>query len=472
MWRLVLEKLSSRSSCKYPNDMKSVQKVEASLANIDSIDKNGYKLNSVIAVANDALEQATSLEKQNSKLPLLGLPILVKDNIEVRGLPASAGSLSLSDTPVVRDSTIAHRLREAGAVIVGATNLSEWANIRSTKSTSGWSAVGGLTANPWIHDHSAGGSSSGSGAAVAAGLTQWAIGSETDGSIICPASLNGCVGIKPTVGSIPRDGMIPISASQDSPGPMTQTVEQAALLLDVLTEKSEYLELARIDGVKRLGVVKQWISQDSNIGALYEETLRKLEKKGFTLIEVDLAPPTESEHADELFVLLYELVQGLKSYLSNRPGSQISSLKDVLEFNLRNSEAELKHFGQDLFEVALEYENKSGEYALARAKNLKWAEETLSHGLESAEVLIGCTYGRAWKSSLGQGDSIDGASWITTAPAIAGTPIGTIPMGLVGGLPVGLGFVTGRNQENRLVSAMASAERALNLGILSPTFIK
>ena len=452
--------------------MKAVQKVEESLAKIESIDQSGYELNSVIAVSDDAIEQARFLEKQNIDLPLQGFPILVKDNIEVRGLPACAGSLSLADTPVVRDSTIARRLRDAGAVIVGATNLSEWANIRSTKSTSGWSAVGGLTANPWIHEHSAGGSSSGSGAAVAAGLTQWAIGSETDGSIICPASLNGCVGIKPTVGSIPRDGMIPISASQDSPGPMAQTVEQAALLLDVLTGKSQYLKSAKSDEIKKLGVVKQWISQDDNVSAVFEESLRKLEKSGFTLIDVDLNPPAETDQQDELFVLLYELVDGLQKYLAQRPGAKISTLKDVLDFNVSHPETELKHFGQELFETALEYENKSKEYSEARGRNLKWAEETLSHGLESADVLIGCTYGPAWKSTLGQGDSFEGASWITTAPAIAGTPIGTIPMGLVAGLPVGLGFVSGRSHENKLITSMAQAERALSIGILTPTFIK
>ncbi len=201
----------------------------------------------MLALADDALEQAFRFDQGALDLPLRGLPILIKDNIEARGLPATAGSLALVNTPVLQDSTIARRLREAGAIIIGATNLSEWANIRSSKATSGWSAVGGLTANPWKHGQSAGGSSSGSGAAVAAGLTQWAIGSETDGSIVCPASLNGCIGIKPTVGSIPRDGMIPISASQDSPGPMAQTVLQASLLLDVLTASTKFVVAANAD---------------------------------------------------------------------------------------------------------------------------------------------------------------------------------------------------------------------------------
>lgn len=452
--------------------MKSLERVEESLAKIHSIDHGGYKLNSVLAISEDAIDYAKALEQKNRELPLQGLPILIKDNVEVRGLPASAGSLALVNTPVQKDSTIAHRLRQAGAVIIGATNLSEWANIRSTKSTSGWSALGGLTANPWIHGHSAGGSSSGSGAAVAAGLTQWAIGSETDGSIICPASLNGCVGIKPTVGAIPRDGMIPISESQDSPGPMSQTVKQAALLLDVLTNKDEYLKSANNNENLRIGVVKQWISEDSNLGALFEETLRKLERNGVTLVEVELTPPSDSEQDDELFVLLYELSEGLRTYLSNRKGARVSSLREIMKFNQENSEIELKHFGQELFEMALQYEDKVREYQEVRKRNLLWAENILAKGLASADVLIGCTYGPAWKSDLENGDKFEGSTWITTAPAIAGTPIGTIPMGLVEGLPVGLGFVSARSHESKLINAMYKAELALNIGLMTPTFTK
>ncbi len=225
---------------------------ESSLNRIAEIDRSGYTLNSVLAVTED-------LEFNEAAGPLAGIPILIKDNIEAIGLPATAGSLALAQTRVVRDSTIAKRLRSAGATIIGSTNLSEWANIRSGKSTSGWSAVGGLTANPWKHAHSAGGSSSGSGAAVAAGITAMAVGSETDGSIVCPSSLNGCVGIKPTVGSIPRDAMVPISASQDTPGPMAQTVAQASVLLDVLTGQSKFHSAVTLDTPLRSGVVKGWV---------------------------------------------------------------------------------------------------------------------------------------------------------------------------------------------------------------------
>lgn len=452
--------------------MNSEAAVRATLEKIDDIDRHGYELNSVLAVCDDAIDQARRLDASGEDLPLKGLPILIKDNIEALGLPATAGSLALADTPVVKDSTIARRIREAGAVIVGATNLSEWANIRSTKSTSGWSAVGGLTANPWIHKHSAGGSSSGSGAAVAAGLTQWAVGSETDGSIICPASLNGCVGIKPTVGSIPRDGMIPISVNQDSPGPMAQTVAQAALLLDALTGKGEFASAASQDQGLRIGVVKQWFSDDNEVSALFEGALKSLEKNGSKLVNIDFTGPEEPEQEDELRVLLYELSEGLSEYLSTRPGARVSNLQEVVNFNLENSRIELQHFSQELFDLALEYQSERDKYVAARARNLAWAEQNLAKGLSDVDVLIGCTYAPAWESTLGSGDQFRGATWITMAPAIAGTPIGTIPMGLVRGLPVGLGFVTGRNQESQLITAMAAAERALDLGVLKPSLVK
>ena len=289
--------------------MKSSEAVEAALSRIAEIDASGYQLNSVLALADDALAQAQNYDRAGIDLPLQGLPILIKDNVEAVGLPATAGSLALVDTPVVKDSSIASRLRDAGAIIIGATNLSEWANIRSEKSTSGWSAVGGLTANPWIHEHSAGGSSSGSGAAVAAGLTQWAIGSETDGSIVCPASLNGCVGIKPTVGLIPRDGMIPISSSQDSPGPMAQTTEQAALLLSALTDNYEYFNASKNVEPIKIGVVRNWLTSDTKVDSLFEESIKLLEKSGAKLQEVKLDEFSPQVWEDEFEVLLYELQQ-------------------------------------------------------------------------------------------------------------------------------------------------------------------
>ena len=452
--------------------MKSIEAVELAISKINSIDNSNYCLNSVIEIDREALKLADQYDKSEIELPLQGLPILVKDNIESMRLPATAGSLALKNTPVTKDASLVTRLRSAGAIILGATNLSEWANIRSSKSTSGWSAVGGLTANPWKHQHSAGGSSSGSGAAVAAGLTQWAIGSETDGSIICPASLNGCVGIKPTVGVIPRDGMIPISSSQDSAGPITHTVAQAAILLDVLSNSSQYHAFIEKDHEIRYGFVSSWLTTNLGVDSLFETTLKILRHNGIKLVEVNLEPPTDEVHQDELKVLLYELYQGLGEYLAQRPGSKVLSLEDIIHFNNEYNSEELVHFNQDLFEEAIEISKKRDLYLEARRRNLNWAEKTLRAGMENVDVLIGCTYGPAWLSSLGAGDSIASSSWITTAPAIAGTPIGTIPMGLVDGLPVGLGFVVRRNEELKLVKAMSQVEKLLGIGSLTPTFIK
>jgi amidase len=253
---------------------------------------------------------------------------------------------------------------------------------------------------------------------------------------------------------------------------MAQTVAQTALLLDVLTERDFYSKAATPNEALRIGVVKQWISDNSEVASIFEQAVKKLEGKGVQLIEVELTPPEESDQEDELRVLLYELSEGLQKYLKNRPGSRALTLRDVVNFNLENADKELQYFKQELFDLTLEFESQKKEYEDSRARNLAWANKTLDAGLASVDVLIGCTYGPSWVSSVENGDSYEGATWITCAPAIAGTPIGTIPMGIVSGLPVGLGFVSARNQESKLISAMASAERALNLGVLRPTFSK
>lgn len=452
--------------------MSSREQVEVALNKIQEIDQSGYTLKSILAIRSEALADADAYDKAGKELPLAGQPIVIKDNIEAVGLPATAGSLALADAPVLSDSPLVARLKEAGAIIVGATNLSEWANIRSTKSTSGWSAVGGLTANPWIHSHSAGGSSSGSGAAVAAGLVTMAVGSETDGSITCPASLNGCVGIKPTVGSVPREQMIPISASQDSPGPMAQTVKDAALLLEVMTGQTGFLTaLDQLDGL-RIGVVKSWITSNEATNALFYQSVDLLAKSGVTVIEVDLAHPKDQVGDDEYDVLKHELNSDLGAYLKSRPGTTVKSLAQVVAFNLQNRESEMKYFKQEIFDEALQIGGRGPKHQLKRDRNLNWANLTLAKGLADVDALIGCTYSPAWVSKLGEGDDYSGSSWITTAPSIAGAPIGTVPMGLVDGLPVGLGVVAARNNDVALVRAMAAIEKVLGLGILTPTFIK
>ncbi len=270
---------------------------EASLDRIESVDSSGYKLNSVLALAPRSQEYAEHID---ITLPLAGLPIFIKDNIEAVGLPGTAGSLALTKYPVMRDSPIVSRLRAAGANVIGATNLSEWANIRSTNSTSGWSGAGGLTANPWKHIHSAGGSSSGSGAAISAGLVSLAVGTETDGSIVCPASLNGCVGIKPTVGSVPRLGVIPISASQDSPGAMARTVYDSALLLEVMMGTSGLVNASLEKSSLKIGVVKSWLTDHEGTDALFDGAVAQLGNSGITLVDVDLPAPDESVGEDEL----------------------------------------------------------------------------------------------------------------------------------------------------------------------------
>ncbi|MCF8534670.1 MAG: hypothetical protein K9F92_00625 [Candidatus Nanopelagicaceae bacterium] len=439
------------------------------LERIQSIDASGYELNSVLAISKSALSDALTIDHN---LPLAGLPILIKDNIEAIGLPGTAGSKALADFPVKKDAELVSRLRAAGANFIGATNLSEWANIRSTNSTSGWSAVGGLTANPWIHQHSAGGSSSGSGSAIAAGLVTLAVGTETDGSIICPASLNGCVGIKPTVGAVSRVGVVPISDAQDSPGPMARSVKDAALLLEVLSGISGLVEASDSKQPMRIGIVKSWLSGDAGTDKLFEAAVEALAKSNVTLVDVKISAPADSVSSDEYECLLHELVDDLGAYLPGRTDDAIVSLAEVVKFNLANADTEMKHFGQELFDAALELGGRARAYNRKRTRNLQWATQTLDAALKDVDVLIGATYSPAWKSTLGDGDDYGQNSWITMAPAIAGYPIGTVPMGITEGLPVGLGIVAGANQEAILVSAMAQIERALGLGVLQPTFTK
>lgn len=440
--------------------------VEEALQKIKDVDKSGYELNSVLSLTDN-------LEVNHKPGPLSGVPILIKDNIEAIGLPATAGSLALSGRTVERDSTIAKRLRDAGATIIGSTNLSEWANIRSQKSTSGWSAVGGLTANPWKHERSAGGSSSGSGAAVAANIVSMAVGSETDGSIICPASLNGCVGIKPTVGSIPRDAMVPISASQDTPGPMTQTVVQSALLLDVLTNRNEYVKSAGENFSLKFGFVTDWITQDDGTNELLTDLVSKLSKANISISELSLPEPSEKDGEDEFKVLLHELNDDLANYLKNRPGLGVRNLAEVVEFNLKNKDSEMRYFAQEYFDQALELGGRNSSYQKLRQSNLDWAQnKVLNPAFENFDILLGATYSPAWVSNLSGGDDYSSASWISMAPAIAGTPIGCLPMGIVDGLPVGVGVVSRSNQENLLINAMSTIERVLGLGILQPLFAK
>jgi amidase len=300
-----------------------------------------------------------------------------------------------------------------------------------------------------------------------------AVGSETDGSIVCPASLNGCVGIKPTVSSIPRDAMIPISASQDTPGPMAQTVAQAAALLDVLTDKNMYAKAATSEEPLRIAYVKEWATEDAGTNQLFGELLSKLSSANIKVTEISLPAPTDEDGTAEFKVLMHELNEDLATYLTGRVGARVRSLSDVVKFNIDNAGAEMKHFGQEYFEQALQLGGRNSEYEKLRKENLDWASnKVLGPGFAEFDILLGQTYAPAWKSNLGGGDDFSSATWITMAPAIAGTPIGCLPMGLVDGLPVGVGVVSRANEEVRLISAMAQIEKVLGIGVLNPTFIK
>ncbi len=454
-------------------DFTSVELVSTLLHRIQQIDDCVGGIQSVLAISSDVMEMAKKLDASPAAGPLHGVPVLIKDNIQAVGLPATAGSLALAGRTVNQDAQLVSKLRSAGAIILGSTNLSEWANIRSTQSTSGWSAVGGLTANPWSYKHSAGGSSSGSGAAVAAGLIPFAVGTETDGSIVCPASLNGIVGIKPTVGTVSTRGVIPVSLSQDVPGPLARNVEDAAMLLEVLMGQSGLVDLCNNDQPLRVGVARNWLTGNDGANNLFDDTVTLLAKSGIQISEVLLPDMSEQAGDDEGIVLLHELVEDLSAYLSNRPGPGVKSLADVIAFNNENAESELTHFHQDYFDQALASGGRNEIYHQARERNLEWAiNDVLSPALYEVDVLIGVPYAPAWLSSLGKGDDFADAGWMTHAPAIAGWPLGSLPMGLVNGLPVGLGIAARVNDEPGLVRAMAIIERVLDLGVLRPTFIR
>lgn len=439
------------------------QLMEVLLNRVATLDAPGTTtaLRSVLAVSSTALADARESDQADPTGPLHGLPVLVKDNIEVAGMPSTAGATSLACRPPARDAPLVTRLREAGAVVLGTANLSEWANIRSARSISGWSAVGGLTGNPWALDRNAGGSSAGSGAALAAGLVPLAIGTETDGSITCPASLNGVAGIKPTVGSVPTDGVVPISASQDSAGPMARTVDEVALLLEVLSGQGGVLARTRagIQGY-RVGVARTWQTGHPRTDALFEEAVERVVEAGAVVHDVPAAVPGKEEDDDELTVLLCELFDGLGAYLPTRGPGGPQDLEEVVAHERQHASTELVYFGHDLFERALELGGTAtAAYRAARDRNLDWALNVcLKPAIAGADVLIAPTFGPAWKSDLALGDQM-AASPITMAPSIAGWPIATAPMGLVDGLPVGMGAVGPPGSEGRLLAVCRVVER-------------
>lgn len=463
----------------------SVRIVTALLERITLIDAPGtaIALRSVLAVAPDAIEAAQRLDAErvagSIRSRLHGVPILVKDNVEIIGLPGTAGSTSLVGRPVAKDAPLVTRLRAAGLVVLGSTNLSQWANMRSPFSTSGWSAVGGLTANPYRLDRCSGGSSSGSGAALAARLTPLAVGTETDGSITCPASLNGVAGIKPAVGTVPSEGVIPISASQDSPGPMARTIGDVAALYEVLAGVTGVVAAVEA-GTRnaRVAVASNLMTGHPATDALFHDAVDKARGDGLNLTEISVAKADAAVGADELTVLLCEMSDDLTDFLRRRGGVGPSSLEEVIAFENEHADVELPFFGHEFFDQSLATGGRAGEsYGPARARNLAWAlEQCLEPALQEADCFIAPCYSPAWKNDLVLGGS-GSAHWseVTQAAAIAGWPIATVPMGLVDGLPVGLSVVGRPGAEPTMLAVCAYFENLLGLiarNTLVPKFIR
>ena len=456
-------------------ELTSVEIVDALVERIAAIDAGGPRLGAIAALSADAREVAAERDRQLARGEVMGalhgIPVLVKDNIEAIGLPGAAGSTALSRRQA-RDAALVTRLREAGAVIMGSTNLSQWANIRSPNSTSGYSATGGLVANPWALDRSAGGSSSGSGAAVAARLAPLAVGTETDGSITCPASLNGVYGLKPTVGSVSREGVVPISRLQDSPGPMARSLDDLELLWGVLVAPaSEWTALALSEGdasqvgsldgrgrpasPPRLVVASSWRSAHGATDALFDAVIADVRASGTEVAERDAALPTSVEYEDELAVLLGDLLDSMDAYLGARPGPGVASLAEVVAFEDEHADVEQRYFGHEFLVRALSSGGTNTEdFRAARQRNLHWAvHEALLPLLEGHDVIVTPAYGPAWKSDLINGDSAKFVTASIMAAAISGWPILTLPMGLVECLPVGLSLVGPPHSEGTLLRA-------------------
>ena len=439
--------------------------VEKYSSRIAEIDKSGPAINSVIELNPDALAIAETLDQERKakgpRGPLHGVPVLIKDNIDTADkMMTTAGSLALVGSKPPQDSAVAQRLRAAGAVILGKTNLSEWANIRSSHSTSGWSGRGGLTRNPYALDRNPCGSSSGTGAGISANLCAVGIGTETDGSIVCPSSSNGLAGIKPTVGLISRSGIIPISHSQDSAGPMCRTVRDAAILLGALTgvdpadpataasagkSLTDYSQFCDPNGLKgaRIGVARKYFGFSENVDALMERSLDAMKKQGATLIDPADIETLGKFDETELLVFMYELKADLNSYLARLgPNAPVHTLKEIIDFNERNRQKEMPYFGQDLF-VKAEAKGPltEKEYIDALAKNHQLAR---TEGIDATmdkfhlDAIVAPTGGPAWLTDLIDGDHVGGGS--SNAAAVAGYPNINVTAGFISGLPVGISF--------------------------------
>ncbi|PUZ19597.1 amidase [Chitinophaga costaii] len=454
---------------------------EMYIRRIQAIDQAGPQLRAVIALNPDAgaIAAAMDQERKEGKLrgPLHGIPVLIKDNIDTGDkMITSAGSLALADNRALQDAFIVAKLRAAGAVLLGKTNLSEWANFRSTRSISGWSSRGRQTRSPYVLDRNPCGSSSGAAVAVAANLCAVAIGTETDGSIVCPASACGIVGIKPTVGLLSRSGIIPISVTQDTAGPMARTVADAAALLGVLAgadEKDEatagghiqqdYTKFLNAKGLrgKRIGFEKSMLQRHEQVDVLVQQALDTLRAQGATVVEVELAKIVDALAENELKVLEYEFKDGLNKYLASA-NSAMKSLEDVIAFNKAHADKVMPYFQQEILETShVKGDLQTPEYVAAQSGNRNTAQNAIHHLLQQhrLDALCGVTFGPSCCIDPIHGDANTGYDFSSPA-AIAGYPHITVPMGQVAGLPVGLSFFAGAWQEGAIITLAYAYEQA------------
>src|SRR5215469_16602400 len=459
--------------------------VEKYKSRIEEIDKRGPAVNAVIELNPEAEAIADALDQERkargARGPLHGVPVLIKDNIDTADrMMTTAGSLALVGSKPSKDSFVAQKLRAAGAVILGKTNLSEWANIRSSHSTSGWSGRGGLTKNPYALDRNPCGSSSGTGAGISANLAAVGIGTETDGSIVCPSSANGLAGIKPTVGLVSRSGIIPISHSQDGAGPMCRTVRDATILLSALAgvdsedaataasagkTQTDYSQFCDPNGLKgaRIGVARKYFGFNDAVDALMEQALDVMKKQGATIVDPADVETLGKFDESELLVFMYELKADLNAYLARLgPSAPVRTLKDIIEFNDRNRPKEMPFFGQDLF-VKAESKGPLTEkaYLDALAKNHQLAR---TQGIDAVmdknhlDALVGPTGGPAWLTDLVNGDHSAGGS--SNSAAVAGYPNINVTAGYISGLPVGISFFGRAWSEPALIKIAYSFEQA------------
>ncbi|RLK58271.1 amidase [Actinokineospora cianjurensis] len=454
--------------------LSSVRLTQTYLDRIKTVD---VKVNAVLRVDDTALAQAKASDQRrrsgHSRGPLDGIPVLLKDNIDTRGLITTAGSRALLGSPPSADATLVARLRQAGAVVLGKANLSEWANFRSTHSTSGWSGVGGQTNNPYVLDRNPCGSSSGSGAAIAASLAQVAIGTETDGSIVCPSAANGIVGHKPSLGLVSRTGVVPISLEQDTAGPMARNVEDVAITLSVLqgrdrsdkatlaypsTQPTDYVSAIRPDALRgaRIGVWRN-AGVDKDVDRIVERTVSRLRAQGATVVEVDL--PYQADIAEVEFpALITEIARDLPVYLRHRPRAP-QTIQALIDFNRRDP-VELSKFGQELFEQAATAPGPDDPtYRQQRQTTTTLARRSIDETLAAhrLDAIVAPTNSPAWPTDYTAGDAyILGTS---TPAAASGYPSTTVPAGYVGHLPIGLSFIGPQWSDAKILSLAASFEK-------------